>query len=125
MTDDTVRAAAQAMHNADEKETALDTAEKALERAHARWLRARAARKDPDGPDDDESVGQIWRAEAAAARDFMLTPITNVGYIWEKIEVFEVILGEELRDGLSRDNIILLAFGALKQDLFSLDLGVA
>ena len=125
MTDDTVRAAAQAMPNADEKETALDTAEKALERAHARWLRARAARKDPDGPHDDESLGLIWRAEATAARDFMLTPVTSVGYIWEKIEAFEVILGEELRDGLSRSSDLLLAFGALKQDLFNLDLGVA
>ncbi len=125
MTDDTVRATAQAMPDADEKETALNITEEALERAHTRWLRSRAARKDPDGPHDDESVGLIWRAEAAAARDFMLTPITNVGYIWEKIEVFEVILGEELRDGLSRNSDLLLAFGALKQDLFNLDLGVA
>jgi hypothetical protein len=122
VTDDTVRADARPMPEPPEDEGLI--AEKAFERAHARWLKARAALDDPDEPGTDESMRRRMEEESAAVRNFLLLPVplNRPDLLWWKLDAFTVELERDPRDGARTDAVTVLALGAIKQDLLNLDL---
>jgi hypothetical protein len=95
----------------------------ALERAYTRWLKARAARDDPDSPGDDESAGKRDLEYSQAERELILSSATQEWMVWRKIELFEFALTNEMHDGPRRDRFLVLAFGAIKADLLRLRIG--
>ena len=86
----------------------MASAEHAFERAYYGWLKARAAANNPDC--DEDLTGE----EIEAERNLMLTPARHPWQVWEKLEVFELELSEEMRDGPRLDRFLMLAFGAMK-----------
>jgi hypothetical protein len=91
----------------------------ALDRAYCRWLRARAAIKNPDA--EEGEYLRMWNEEleAGAALMSIAAPPNFSDLVCRKIEVFEALLGEELRDGLSTRSILMVALGSIKQDILN------
>jgi hypothetical protein len=52
----------------------------------------------------------------------MVTPSAYPDQVWQKLEAFEAILGDEIMSGPRRDSVILLAVASIKQDIVNLDL---
>ena len=84
------------------------------QRAHARWLNALAALRDPERPTAEESTGRLLDEERAAFRQFMSTRAFRRDHFWAKLDAFEAALIEDLREGPSADSALLLAFGVIK-----------
>jgi len=104
-----------------------DRAEEALrasERAHARWLNALAALRDPERPTAEEEFRRREDEERAAFRQFMSTRAFRRDHFWAKLDAFEAALIEDLREGPSADSALLLAFGGIKDDLLGFELMV-
>ena len=52
----------------------------------------------------------------------MVTPAVWPDQLWQKLEAFEAILGDELMAGPRRDSVLRLAMGSIKQDIVNLEL---
>ncbi len=94
----------------------------AFSRAYARWLRARAALK---GDDELPEGPALFAEERAALRELFCSPALHLEDIWQKFEALEAELGDELVIGPTRDSVLPLALGSIKNDLHNLDLGRA
>jgi hypothetical protein len=97
-------------------------ARRAFERAKTRWLKARATRDDPDGPEDDEFSVKVNLEYDQAEREMILTPASQDWMVWDKIELFERALTDEMRNG-GTGCFLMVALGAIKADLIRLGIG--
>jgi hypothetical protein len=52
----------------------------------------------------------------------MVTPAAYPDQLWQKLEAFESILGDEVMGGPRINSPLMLAVGALKADLLNLEL---
>jgi hypothetical protein len=52
----------------------------------------------------------------------MTTPAAYPDQVWQKLEAFESLLGDEMMSGQRRDSVLILALGSLKQDFRNLEL---
>jgi hypothetical protein len=127
MPNDTVRADARPMPKPEPERAAAPSATDALlkhrfafERAYTRWLTARAARENPDAPDDNESAEQRGEELTQAEREFILMPAIYDWMVWHKIEFPSRCMEDELRTGTRSDHFSLLALAAIKKDLLRL-----
>jgi hypothetical protein len=96
-------------------------ASRAFAQAFHAWLAARAGIEDPsllEGEEQDER----FRANSDAQWRLSTTPSAYPDQFWQKLEAFEVLLGDEMMGGQRRDSILLLALGSIKQDIINLDL---
>ena len=91
-----------------------------FEQARFKWLSAKANKEEPE--QEDEEQNESCKLEAVTGRAFFTTPAVYPDHVWAKLEAFEEILAHELRAGERTDSILLLAFGAIKQDCLNLDL---
>jgi hypothetical protein len=87
--------------------------------AHHAWLKAKLAIQEPS---DEDIPAERLKVEAEAERRFFTTPAVFADHVWDKLEAFEEILAHELRAGERTDSILLLALGAIKQDILNLNL---
>ena len=91
--------------------------------AYSRWLAARAAWRDPDGLEDEESAikrsGEVARAE----RELIFTPGISRWMVWDKIEMLTLCLEEEIHNVPRNDCFALVAPAAIKTDLLRLGIG--
>jgi hypothetical protein len=97
----------------------------AFARAHSRWLKARGTRADPDGPEDDEFSRQADLEYEQAEKEMILTPAIQDWMVWKKIELFELVLTDEMTDGDLTNHFLMVALGAIKADLLRLGIGSA
>ena len=95
----------------------------AFMRANSRWLKARVTRADPDGPEDDEFSRQADLEYAQAEKEMILTPASQDWMVWKKIELFELVLTDEMTDGPLTNHFLMVALGAIKADLLRLGIG--
>jgi hypothetical protein len=89
-------------------------------RAYYAWLAAKAAKEEPE--QEDDVANERGKVLDVAERHFMTTPAVYPDHVWQKIECFEGILSNELTVGQRTESILLLALGAIKQDIINLDL---
>jgi hypothetical protein len=101
----------------------LSDAHLAFQRANSRWLKARVTRADPDGPEDDEFAWQADLEYAQAEKEMIVTPASQDWMVWKKIELFELVLTEEMTDGPLKNHFLMVALGAIKADLLRLGIG--
>jgi hypothetical protein len=113
-----------------ERETDHEAAEKDAENdrhaacarfshAHHAWLKAKLAIQEPS---DEDISAELLKVEVEAERRFFTTPAVFADHVWDKLEAFEGILSHELMAGERTDSILLLALGAIKQDIINLEL---
>jgi hypothetical protein len=95
----------------------------AFMRANSRWLKARVTRADPDGPEDDEFSRQADLEYAQAEKEMILTPANQDWMVWKKIELFELVLTDEMTNGDLTNHFLMVALGAIKADLLRLGIG--
>jgi len=72
--------------------------------------------------EDDDEADRFSNALPEAERRLMVTPSAYPDQVWQKLEAFEAILGDELMSGPRRDSVLLLALSSIKQDIVNLDL---
>jgi hypothetical protein len=101
----------------------LSDARLAFQRANSRWLKARVTRADPDGPEDDEFARQADLEYAQAEKEMILTPASQDWMVWKKIELFELVLTDEMTNGDLTNHFLMVALGAIKADLLRLGIG--
>jgi hypothetical protein len=87
--------------------------------AHHAWLKAKLAIPEPS---DEDISAELLKVEVEAERRFFTMPAVFADHVWDKLEAFEEILAHELRAGERTDSILLLALGAIKQDIINLEL---
>jgi hypothetical protein len=114
-------AAEAAKAEAAEAEEPKIRASKEFEEAYYAWLAAKAALQSPEMEEEAETVKR-YRAETAAERRLFSLPAGYAAHVWQKLQAFEVILGEELESGQRTHSVILLALGSIKQDIVNLDM---
>jgi hypothetical protein len=95
-------------------------ASEAFAQAFHAWLAAKAGTEDPLLEDDEQP--ERFRAESEAERRLFTTPSAYPDQLWQKLEAFEIILGDEIISGPRRDSVILLALASIKQDIVNLEL---
>ena len=95
----------------------------AFSRAYARWLRARAAIKDEDFPEDEQAQLAVFAEERAAVRELFCLPALYAEDLWQKFEAFEAEFTDERVVGEASNSILPLALGAIKNDLCNLGVG--
>jgi hypothetical protein len=88
--------------------------------AYYSWLKAKAAKEEPEM--EDGVANERCKVEAIAERAFFTTPAVYPDHVWDKLEAFEEILSHELIAGERTDSILLLALGSIKQDIINLEL---
>lgn len=96
-------------------------ADKVFTRAYSDWLKAKAEVQD-QWVEDDEVMAARLDVEQEAERRLMATPAAYPDQVWEKLEAFEAILGDELRSGSRRYSVLMLALGCIKQDIVNLEI---
>jgi hypothetical protein len=108
-----------------ERETAKRDAEKheLFGRAYSRWLRARAALDDPDTDGSEEGGAARFKAVDEAARSLLITPPIYREDLWQKCEVLEDFVSEDIIQGQAADNRAIMALGCIKADLLRLGIG--
>jgi hypothetical protein len=84
------------------------------------WLQCKADKQQPEQVDEQQN--ERCKVEAIAERAFFTVPSVYPDHVWLKIEAFEQVLSHELTIGQRTDSILLLALGAIKQDIINLDL---
>jgi hypothetical protein len=70
----------------------------------------------------EDEQPERFRAASDAERRLFTTPSAYPDQVWQKLEAFEVILGDEIISGPRRDSVLLLALASIKQDIVNLDL---
>jgi hypothetical protein len=96
-------------------------ASRAFAEAYHAWLAAKAETENPS-VEDEEQAERFSLALPAAERRLMVTPSAYPDQLWQKLEAFEAILGDEIMSGPRRDSVIMLAVASIKQDIVNLDL---
>jgi len=96
-------------------------ASRAFAEAYHAWLAAKAETENPS-VEDEEQAERFGLALPAAERRLMVTPSAYPDQVWQKLEAFEAILGDEIMSGPRRDSVIMLAVASIKQDIVNLDL---
>jgi hypothetical protein len=96
-------------------------ASRAFAQAHHAWLVAKAETENPS-VEDEELADRFSAALPSAERRLMITPAAYPDQVWQKLEAFEAILGDEIMSGPRRDSVILLALASIKQDILNLEL---
>jgi hypothetical protein len=96
-------------------------ASRAFAEAYHAWLAAKAETENPS-VEDEEETERFSLALPAAERQLMVTPSAYPDQLWQKLEAFESILGDEIMSGPRRDSVILLAVASIKQDIVNLEL---
>jgi hypothetical protein len=95
-------------------------ASRAFAQAYHAWLVAKA---DTENPSVEEEEAERFSAALPAAEGrLMVTPSAYPDQLWQKLEAFEVILGEEIMIGPRRDSVILVALASIKQDMVNMEL---
>jgi hypothetical protein len=92
-------------------------------RTYARWLKARAAIRGDDYPEDEKAAAALFAEERAALRELFSLRARDEEEVWHKIGAFEVDLVDELVLGETMDAAALLALGSIKNDLINLGIG--
>jgi hypothetical protein len=95
-------------------------ASQAFAEAYYAWLAAKAGDENPSV--EDEEAERFSFALPVAERRLMLTPPAYPDQLWQKLEAFESILGDEIMSGPRRDSVIMLALASIKQDIVNLGL---
>ncbi len=93
---------------------------RAFAQAYHTWLVAKADNENPSV--EEEEAERFSAALPAAERRLMVTPAAYPDQLWQKLEAFESILGEEIMIGPRRDSVILLALASIKQDMVNMEL---
>jgi hypothetical protein len=96
-------------------------ASRAFAEAYHAWLAAKAETENPS-VEDEEEAERFSLALPAAERRLMVTPSAYPDQLWQKLEAFEAILGDEIMSGPRRDSVIMLAVASIKQDIVNLEL---
>jgi hypothetical protein len=96
-------------------------ASKEFAEAYHAWLAAKAETENPS-VEDEEQAERFSAALPTAERRLMVTPAAWPDQLWQKLEAFEGILGDEIMSGPRRDSVIMLAVASIKQDILNLDL---
>ena len=96
-------------------------ASRAFVQAYHAWLVAKADDENPS-VEDEEQAERFSLALPAAERRLMVTPSAYPDQLWQKLEAFEAILGDEIMSGPRRDSVIMLAVASIKQDIVNLEL---
>ena len=96
-------------------------ASRAFAQAYHAWLVAKAETENPS-VEDEELADRFSLALPAAERRLMVTPSAYPDQLWQKLEAFEAILGDEIMSGPRRDSVIMLAVASIKQDIVNMDL---
>jgi hypothetical protein len=91
-----------------------------FDRAYYAWLTAKAAIEEPSMNED--LAPERFKVEAEAERRFMTMPAVYGHQFWTKFQAFEEIFSKELVAGPRTESILILALGAIKQDIINLDL---
>jgi hypothetical protein len=94
-----------------------------FDRLHFRWLEARATLENPDLDDSDVAMAAKQHALDEAGRQFLATPAFLDWMIWEKWEVLEFNLAEDVIAGRHADNRTVVALACIKADLMRLGIG--
>jgi hypothetical protein len=92
-------------------------------RAYARWLRARASLDDPDADGSEEAGAARFKAVDEAARSLLITPPVCDEELWQKWEVLEDYVSEDVIQGQATDNRAIMALDCIKADLLRLGIG--
>jgi hypothetical protein len=95
-------------------------ASRAFAQAYHAWLVAKADTENPSV--EEEEAERFSAALPAAERRLMVTPSAYPDQLWQKLEAFEAILGDEIMIGPRRDSVILLALASIKQDMVNMEL---
>jgi hypothetical protein len=95
-------------------------ASRAFAQAFHAWLAAKAGIEDPLLEDDEQS--ERFRTQSDAERRLFTTPSAYPDQVWQKLEAFEALLGDEMMSGQKRDSVLILALGSIKQDILNLEL---
>ncbi len=93
---------------------------RAFAQAYHAWLVAKADDENPSV--EEEEAERFSAALPAAERRLMVTPSAYPDQLWQKLEAFEAILGDEIMIGPRRDSVILLALASIKQDMVNMEL---
>jgi hypothetical protein len=96
-------------------------ASRAFAQAYHAWLVAKAETENPS-VEDEELADRFSLALPAAERRLMVTPSAYPDQLWQKLEAFEAILGDEIMSGPRRDSVIMLAVASIKRDIVNMDL---
>jgi hypothetical protein len=96
-------------------------ASRAFAEAYHAWLAAKAETENPL-VEDEEQAERFSKALPVAERLLMVTPSVYPDQLWQKLEAFEAILGDEIMSGPRRDSVLRLALAGIKQDFVNLDL---
>jgi hypothetical protein len=91
-----------------------------FENAYYNWLSAKTDKQEPE--QEDQQQRDSCELEALTELAFFTTPAVYPEHVWTKLEAFEQVLSHELTVGQRTDSILLLALGAIKQDIVNLDL---
>ena len=94
------RAEAKAKAESEANEPKIRASE-AFAKAHFDWLRAVAAIKDPEAP--EEEMEEQFAAETEAERRFFSTAAAYPDQWLQKLMAFETVLGDELASGQRRE----------------------
>jgi hypothetical protein len=92
-------------------------------RAYVRWLRARATLDDPDADGSDEAGEAHFKAVEETARSLLTTPAISDDELWQKWEVLEDYVSDDVIIGQATDNRTVMALGCVKADLMRLGVG--
>jgi hypothetical protein len=95
-------------------------ASRAFSEAYHAWLAAKAGIEEPELAEEEQPVR--FRAESEAERRLFATPSVYRDQVWQKLEAFETVLGDELASAQRRDSVLLLALGSIKQDIINLEM---
>jgi hypothetical protein len=110
-----------AIEDAEEASRKAKSAEaERFDRAYYAWLTAKAAIEEPSMNED--LAPERFKVEAEAERRFMTMPAVYGHQFWTKFQAFEEIFSKELVAGPRTESILILALGAIKQDIINLDL---
>ncbi len=97
----------------------------AFDKAEARYLRARAAIKDPVQSgvhygEDDEIMQKLDDESRTAKRALFLVRAHDVSHLWTKLELFEHDVHEEISVGATNHGELMLELASIKTDIFAL-----
>jgi hypothetical protein len=96
-----------------------------FEALYARWLETRAALASFSDDDRDEVMEAKQNALDEASRQFMIYPAPLAWMIWQKWEVLEFYLDDDILAGRHADSRTLISLACIKADLIRLGIGKA
>jgi hypothetical protein len=95
----------------------------AISHAYVRWLRARAAIRGDEIPEDEQAALALYAEEMRARRELFSLRAAYSDDVWHKFEAFEAELTDERVIGRATESLLMLALGSIKTDLVNLGIG--